>query len=64
MQPGNLDCAGLTQRLMEPRQAVLFFLTLCVAESECDIPGNYDLDPRNIWVPCAVNFLTPFVFRR
>ena len=31
---------------MEPRQAVLFFLTLCEAESEWDIPANYGLDPR------------------
>ena len=45
MQRGNPDCTGLTRQLMEPRQAVLFFLNQCVEESECDIPGNYGLDP-------------------
>jgi len=45
MQPGNPDCTGLTQQLMEPCQAVLFFLNQCVAGSECDIPGKYGLDP-------------------
>ena len=45
MQRGNPDCTGLTQHLMEPRQAVLFFLNQCVAESECDILDNYGLDP-------------------
>ncbi|HBP85280.1 MAG TPA: hypothetical protein DIC24_06320 [Gammaproteobacteria bacterium] len=62
MQPGNPDCAGLTQRLMEPCQAVLFFLTLCVAESECDIPGNYGLDSREYLGTMCGQFSDTFRF--
>jgi len=33
MQSRKPDCVGLTQQLMESRQAVLFFLAQRVAES-------------------------------
>jgi len=49
---------------MEPRQTVLFFLNQCVAESECDIPGNYGLDPSASLGTMCGQFSDTFRFRR